>query len=233
MSGTQPTRLRILPAAAAALLLLLGLKAVGLGEELWAVLGAGPARAADPAGEAHPAEAATSPAAPAGHPAAEAAAAEPTASEADVMDSLAQRREQLDERARELDMREKVLAAAEKRVEQRIAELKEIEGRIETMFGQRDEKVEKQLADLVKMYESMKPANAAAIFDTLEQDVLIDVIRRMKPAKASPILAAMKPERAREVTVELARIDALPESADELAPAATAPEAPLPLPAGG
>lgn len=222
-------RLRILPAAATALVLLLGLKAAGIGEELSAFLGAGPARAADPAAETHPADAA--PEAPPASP--ERTEQEPTASEADVMDSLSRRREQLDERSRQLDMREKVIAAAEKRVEQRIAELKEIEGRIETMFGQRDEKVEKQLVDLVKMYETMKPANAAAIFDTLEQDVLIDVIRRMKPAKASPILAAMKPDRAREITVELARIDALPKSADELTPAAAAPEAPLPLPPGG
>ena len=85
----------------------------------------------------------------------------PTASEADVLESLAARREQLDARERELDMREKVIAAAEKRVEERITELKQIEQRIETMFGKRDEQEEAQLASLVKTYEAMKPADAA------------------------------------------------------------------------
>jgi len=228
------TRVRLLPAAVTALALLLGLKAVGLGDEMTAFLGAGPARAEDPKPEAAPAPARAEHA-----PATEAEAApkaenSKTASESDVLESLAQRREQLDARARELDMREKVLAAAEKRIEKRIAELKTIEGRVEALFGQRDEKAEKQLADLVKMYEAMKPANAAAIFDTLEQSVLIDVVRRMKPAKASPILAAMKPDRAREVTVELARIDAIPETMDTGAPASSPEtEALPPLPPGG
>lgn len=218
-------RMRLLPAAAIGLALLLGLKAVGLGEEFSAMFGAGPARAESPPA----AGAAEHPAAPApAHDAAPAAtcppAGEPTASEADVLESLAQRREQLDAREREIDLREKTLAAAEKRVEQRIAELKAIQGNVEALFGKRDEQQEKQLADLVKMYETMKPANAAAIFDTLDQAVMIDVIRRMKPAKASPILAAMKPERARDVTVELARLEALP---DPAAPAAAAaPAAP-------
>jgi flagellar motility protein MotE (MotC chaperone) len=238
--NARPTRIRLLPAAAVALLLLFGLKAAGLGEDLSAFLGAGPARAEDPEAE-HTTEAQDQPSADehAAEPAADHADEVPkpengpTASEADVLESLAARREQLDKRARELDMREKVLAAAEKRIEERIAELKTIEGRIEAMFGQRDEKAEKQLADLVKMYEAMKPASAAAIFDTLEQSVLIDVIRRMKPAKASPILAAMKPDRAREVTVELARIDQLPQTADAPEEAAPDPEAPLPLPPGG
>jgi flagellar motility protein MotE (MotC chaperone) len=227
MSGTVP-RIRVLPAAAAVLMLLFGLKAVGLGEEMSAFLGAGPARAEDPKPEAgHAPEAEES------VPLQDTVSG-PTASESDVLESLSRRREQLDERAREIDMREKVLAAAEKRVEQRIAELKAVEARIEVLFGQRDEKGEKQLADLVKMYEAMKPASAAAIFDSLEQDVLIDVVRRMKPAKASPVLAAMKPERARDITVELARLEALPADLDVPPPTGAAETEVLPpLPPGG
>lgn len=219
-------RVRILPAGALALGLLLALKMAGLGEEGWALLGAGQAWAEEKAAaEELPAPEESHEAAPAPEEAhSETAlppqmASGPTASESDVLERLAQRREQLDAREREIDMREKVLGAAEKRIEERIAELKTIEGRIEAMFGKRDEQEEKQLSDLVKMYETMKPVSAAAIFDTLEQGVLIDVIRRMKPAKASPVLAAMKPDRAREVTVELARIEALPSTTPPVAAA--------------
>lgn len=149
----------------------------------------------------------------------------PTASEADVLERLADRRKQLDERERDLDMREKLIAAAEKRVEERIVELKTIETRIETMFGKRGEQEEAQLAGLVKMYETMKPASAAAIFNTLEQGVLIDVMARMKPAKAAPVLAAMKPERAQEVTVELARRFDLPPDEEGVTEPVTDPAA--------
>lgn len=237
------TGVRILPVAAVALTLLLGLKLAGLGPDVLALLGSGEAFAADTE-EAHgdkPAaadEAAHAPAAghddkaDAGHKdedATDLAEAGPTGAEADVLEQLAKRREQLDARERELDMREKTIAAAEKRIEERVAELKTIQAKVEEMFGKRDEAEEKQLADLVKMYETMKPASAAAIFNTLDAGVLLDVVARMKPAKASPILAAMKPERAQEVTVELARRGRLPDETAAL-PADTAAE-PAPAPA--
>ena len=209
--------MRVLPLAATALLLLLGLKAAGFGAEISQLVGSGEARAADEAAPA-PEPAASHDAAGGASvdPAAEdAAGGGPTASEADVLERLSERRAQLEQRERDLDMREKMIQAAEKKVEERIGELKEIEARIEASFDTRDAQSERQMLDLVKMYETMKPANAAAIFNTLEQGVLIGVVSRMKPAKASPILAAMKPERAQEVTVELARRKALP---DEDAP---------------
>ncbi len=231
-AAVQRQGLRFLPAAAIVLALLFMLKVAGFGAELSALFGSRTAYAETeaPAPDAAPAEDALEPAAaaPEGE---DPAASGPTASEADVMESLAQRREQLDAREREIDMREKVIAAAEKRVEERIAELKAIEQNIETMFGARDDQEEKQLASLVKTYEAMKPADAAEIFNKLDINVTLDVISRIKPAKAAPILAAMKPERAEQVTVELARRYQLPKAA-EAAPAPAAPPAAPPAPGG-
>ncbi len=50
----------------------------------------------------------------------------------------------------------------------------------------------------------MKPRDAAAIFNDLDQPVLLQVIDRMKEAKAAPILAAMQPDKARDLTAKLA-----------------------------
>ena len=207
--AARSSGIRALPLAAAILVLLLGLKLAGLGTELSEIFGLRSAFASSPeAAEPAPAEHAAEPAAADPHPADPPRPAEPeigpTASESDVLERLGERRQQLDARERDLDMREKLIGAAEKRIEERIAELKTIEARIEASFGKRDEEEEKKLGALVKMYETMKPGDAAEIFNTLQMDVLLDVVSRMKPAKASPILAAMKPERAQEVTVELA-----------------------------
>lgn len=221
--------MRALPLGIVALGLLLALKIADTS-------GALSAQAEESAAKPEAAQEESAPAAPAeaGHdasadhaaaPADEAscdAAGGPTASESDVLERLSDRRKQLDQRERDLDMREKLIAAAEKRVEERVTELKAIEGRVETMFGKRSEQEEAQLASLVKMYETMKPAAAAEIFNSLEQSVLLDVMGRMKPAKAAPVLAAMKPERAQEVTVELARRFDMP---PEDAPADAAPAA--------
>src|SRR5262249_52615266 len=50
-----------------------------------------------------------------------------TAGERAVLESLQQRRRELDARAREIDVRDSLLKAAEKRIEQRVQELKELE----------------------------------------------------------------------------------------------------------
>jgi flagellar motility protein MotE (MotC chaperone) len=52
----------------------------------------------------------------------------------------------------------------------------------------------------------MKPKDAAIIFNDLQMPVLLQVMNRMKEAKAALVLAAMTPDRAREVTGELAKL---------------------------
>ena len=155
-------------------------------------------------------------------PPAQVPAAEPeiSKSERTVLQSLASRRKELDTRAGELDTREQLLAAAEKRVEERIAELKDIEARINERIGAEDEANEARIAGLVSMYETMKPKDAARIFERLDMGVMLDVVMRMQPRKMAAVLAAMDPVVAQDLTVELATGDRLSgirtgESADE------------------
>ncbi|HEX7777223.1 MAG TPA: hypothetical protein VF449_11925 [Parvibaculum sp.] len=157
-----------------------------------------------------------------------------TPSEVAVLESLSARRGELDKRAKDLDLREQLLNAAQKRVEDRIAELKAIEGKINTQIADNDKAHDDQMSGLVKMYETMKPKEAARIFERLDMGVLIDVAKRMQPRKMSAVLAAMDPVAAQELTVELATGDKLPDvPADgdktKAAPAAgVAPQAAVP-----
>jgi flagellar motility protein MotE (MotC chaperone) len=137
-----------------------------------------------------------------------------------VLGSLTARREEIDKRAKDLDLREQMLSAAEKRVEDRITELKAIEAKINGQIAANDKQNEERLAGVVKMYETMKPKDAARIFERLDMGVLIDVAKRMEPRKMSAVLAVMDPVAAQELTVELATGDKLPEMADAKAPAA-------------
>ncbi len=146
-----------------------------------------------------------------------------SAAEVDVLSSLSKRRAELDARARNQDMRENVLAATEKRVDEKIAALKSLQTQMTALLGQRDAAQEKQVASLVKTYSSMKPKDAARIFDGLSEDVLIPVAQEMKSDALAPVLAAMSPSAAQKLTVKLASKLSLPETA---APAATAPAAP-------
>lgn len=121
-----------------------------------------------------------------------------------ILGRLQDRRETLDNRNKDLDMRESLIKAAEKRLEAKVGELKEIEGRMKTAADARDKEEKERLKGLVAMYENMKPKDAARIFDRLDIRVLVDLSTAMKPVTMSAVLAQMTPEAAEKLTVELA-----------------------------
>ncbi|HEX6956645.1 MAG TPA: hypothetical protein VF194_01545 [Ferrovibrio sp.] len=133
-----------------------------------------------------------------------------TRSEIELLANLARRRDQLEQRSRELDMRESLLAAAEKRLDERIAALKKLEGSIKQIVQEHDQQEEKNLQGLVKVYENMKPKDAARIFEKLDSNVLLGVAERMKEAKLAAILADMDPAAAQDITVRLATRKLIP-----------------------
>jgi flagellar motility protein MotE (MotC chaperone) len=127
-----------------------------------------------------------------------------SASERALLERLQERRGAIDDRARELDMRETLLQAAERKVDGRINELKDIENRVDAGAKAEQAEADRQLKTVVIMYENMKPKDAARVFDRLNLQVLVPIATAMKPARMSEILAAMTPESAEKLTVALA-----------------------------
>jgi flagellar motility protein MotE (MotC chaperone) len=251
-------RLRLVPVAIVATIVLLGVKLVDAWNVIETPFGAGHAEAAteQPAQPGTPAPAApASPAAttplPAASPgAASAADTSPAAAsqpapaaaagnkppvldplsmspaEVDLLQKLAERRAELDKRAAELSQREVVLQAAEKRIDEKIAKLAELKKDIGGIVDKQNQEDQDRLKSLVKIYETMKPVDAARIFSQLDMPVLLGVLENMKERNAAPILAAMDPGKAKAVTLALAerrdqRVQAAAE-ADAPAPAAAA-----------
>jgi flagellar motility protein MotE (MotC chaperone) len=129
-----------------------------------------------------------------------------------VLEHLQDRREALDTRDRDLEMRESLLKAAQMRLEAKVAELKDVEGRINTAMGNRDQAEAQRFKNIVAMYENMKPKDAARIFDRLDLKILVDVSTQMNSRKMSEILAVMSPDAAERLTVELANRAGTPKS---------------------
>lgn len=133
-----------------------------------------------------------------------------TDAELDVLETLVDRKNQINENIQKLEEKEKELNFVEKRVDEKVSELQRIEKNIRELIEQK-ETVEKtrenneneKIQSLVKIYESMKPADAARIFEELELEILLDVIAHMKEKKVANILAKMDPLKARFVTEQL------------------------------
>jgi flagellar motility protein MotE (MotC chaperone) len=143
-----------------------------------------------------------------------------SAAEVDVLTSLSKRRAELDARETEVQSESDILSATEARVDSKIAQLKTLQTQITALLAQRDAEQDKQVGVLVKTYgpDGMKPANAAAIFNTLPDDVLIPVAQGLKPADLGAILSKMDPGAAQKLTLKLANKLALPDTVAALAP---------------
>lgn len=123
-----------------------------------------------------------------------------------ILLDLRRRRDTLDARAHALDQREANLAAADRRLGDRVQQLAALQTRLEGLEAERRQHGVENWAGLVKVYEAMKPREAAAIFDVLDMQVLLQVLDRMQARRAAPVLAAMQPDRARLATQLLAEM---------------------------
>ena len=123
---------------------------------------------------------------------------------------LQDRRTELQKLEGDLNHRRRLLQAAEQRVDEKISELNNLKFTIEELLDKRDLQQEEKTQSLVKIYESMKPKDAAKIFNELAMPVLLDVVDKMNERKLAPVLGKMDPGRARNITEELLQRRVLP-----------------------
>lgn len=131
-----------------------------------------------------------------------------------LANSLAQRRAELDDRERELEQREAMLEVVEDRLTDRQRELESIRDEIARLIERYDQAEDEESARLQRVYANMKPKRAAAIFNDMELDTILSVIRGMSERRLAPILESMDPEKAIIVTQEIDARESLPEFRD-------------------
>jgi flagellar motility protein MotE (MotC chaperone) len=134
-----------------------------------------------------------------------------------VLRSLADRRRVLDEREAGIETREQTAAAAEARLQEQIAELKKVESSVQTLLAAMETKRDERIGGLVKTYEAMKPKDAARIFDGMDDKLLMDLAKTMKPANLAAIMSLMQPKRAEALTRMLSELAKPPTTLESLA----------------
>jgi flagellar motility protein MotE (MotC chaperone) len=127
-------------------------------------------------------------------------------SEKALLQELRQRRKELDATADAITARESVLTAAEQKITARVTEMQTLQRKLEGLTTAQKQKEDAGWQGIVKMYEAMKPKDAANIFNEMAMPVLVQVMDRMKDSKAAAVMAAMNPDKARDVTSDLAQL---------------------------
>lgn len=126
-----------------------------------------------------------------------------TQSEIAILQELAERREALDIRSQEIDRKAIQLKVAEDEIDKKLKQLQAYETKLQKLINEYNAKEKAQLDSLVKMYSTMKPKDAARIFNTFDLDILVAILKEMKPSVSSAILAQMNALKAKAVTTEL------------------------------
>jgi flagellar motility protein MotE (MotC chaperone) len=114
-------------------------------------------------------------------------------------DNALKRREDL------LENEKQDLRTAEAALQSRLLELQKLRDQIREMLTDLDGEREQRVANLVKMFESMRPKQAAAILEVTEDEIALEVLERMNQGKAGKTLAAMNPERAAGLAERIGR----------------------------
>lgn len=121
-----------------------------------------------------------------------------------LLERLGERRVLMEEREQDLRVREQLLAAAERRLEERLAELETLEARVSAVADAEEQRESEEIGRLVQVYSAMRAKDAAAIFDLLDLPILMEVANAMNPRKMADILGEMNTESARRLTIALA-----------------------------
>lgn len=124
-----------------------------------------------------------------------------------LREDMAKRDRTLAEEKRKLDMREQAAKAAEARLAAEMAARKaETEGASESASrrGSNASEPNQPYDDLARIYQTMKPARAAPIFEKLDLETQTQVAKRMRDRATALLMAAMSPSAAADLTMSMA-----------------------------
>ena len=123
----------------------------------------------------------------------------------EVLKSIEEKEQNLKKREDSLKKKEDQLKLLTAEIEKKLSEIKKAQGRIEELVTLRSDLVEKSIKQLVKVYSSMKAAEAASLVEKLDKDITIQILSRMKGKDAGKILAKVKPSLAAQLSEEIAK----------------------------
>lgn len=111
-------------------------------------------------------------------------------------DRIQQEKEALMALKQSVAIQEQVLSQGKENLQ---ATIKKLEAKQQEYIEER----ENSAAKLAKMYEAMKPAQAAPIMSALDLEIILDIMGRMKERQAAKVLAKMDAGLAAQISTQM------------------------------
>ena len=132
-----------------------------------------------------------------------------TPSEAQILKNLSQKKQIIENKQEEIETKQSALKSTEKRIDDKLVQLKKTQSDVEAYLKKYQQQENLKIKSLVKIYENMRPKDAAKIFDELDNGTLFELISNMREARVAPILANMNPVKAKEISMEFAKKESI------------------------
>lgn len=125
--------------------------------------------------------------------------------EVQVLQNLRIRHDSVKVLEKDLELKKELLRSIQQDIDNKIIKLEKINTQIEEKNG--SDGATQSYAKLVKIYEGMKPKDAAKIFNELQIPIMINVAHQMQDNKLAAIVSEMTPTKARDLTIALVNIN--------------------------
>jgi flagellar motility protein MotE (MotC chaperone) len=112
-------------------------------------------------------------------------------------EKLKQRKEELDRREKELSELEEELQRQKVELDKRIQQLEDTRNQIAQILKDRVEVDQEKVAKLVDLYSNMKPKQAAEVIGSINEDLAVEVLAKMKKKSAAEIMNLLPAEKSR------------------------------------
>lgn len=123
---------------------------------------------------------------------------------APILDALKKREERVATREGELQTRLQALNLAEQEIDRKMAAMQAAEEKLRATLAMAETAAEDDVARLTQVYATMKPKQAAALFEEMDPEFAAGFLGRMRPDAAAAIMAGLTPQKAYTVSVLLA-----------------------------
>ncbi len=117
---------------------------------------------------------------------------------------LAERKKQLDSKEEELNKQATEIAKQKTEIEEKLNSLEKSREKIASLLKERIATDTRKVETLVQVYSNMKANQAAKIFETMDEDLVIDILSRMKKKNAADILNLVKSDKAQVLSEKYA-----------------------------
>ncbi|MGV6804952.1 MAG: MotE family protein [Ruegeria sp.] len=121
-----------------------------------------------------------------------------------MLEAFREREVRLADREKRVEDRAHAIEIAGQAVTKKLNDLVSAEKKLRETLSIADGAVEKDIARLTKVYETMKPKEAAALFEEMAPEFAAGFLARMRPEAAAEVMTGLSPDVAYMISVVMA-----------------------------